>query len=105
MTKNPARKDIKRPLINSSLVSSAHHQGITYLQMLRERRVLVALISSAIAMILMFFFDSILSDHLLDIGVSDSDIGYFFGLICFFYVISAPAVLWLCKKMKRRYVT
>ena len=84
--------------------------------MLTERRVLIAVISSAVAMVLMFFFDSILSDHLLDIGVPESDIGkhnpvlklslgYFFGLICFFYIITAPAIVWICKKVKRRYVT
>jgi predicted MFS family arabinose efflux permease len=73
--------------------------------MLKDRRVFVAVISSTVAMIFMFFFDSILSDHLLDIGISDIDIGYFFALICFAYFISALFVNWLSKKMKRRFIT
>jgi hypothetical protein len=76
LTSNPGRKDLRKPLINSSLLLSSMQQNrITYRQMLGDRRVLVAVISSAVAMVLMFFFDSILSDHLLDIDVSDSDIG------------------------------
>lgn len=54
------------------------HEGqkITYTQMVRDRRVLMDLVSAGVAMVLMFFFDSILSDHLIyDAGVSEKDIG------------------------------
>lgn len=44
--------------------------------MLKIRRVLIAVLSSMMAMVLMFFFDSILSDHLIyDMQVSEYDIG------------------------------
>lgn len=65
-----------------------------------------ALMSACVAMILMFFFDSILSDHLIkDLLIPKGDIGYFFGLICLAYALSAPLVTWLCKHIKRRYVS
>ena len=100
LVQNPERKSFKKPLISTDIQIE-----ITYLQMLKDRRVFVAVISSTVAMIFMFFFDTILSDHLLDIGISDIDIGYFFALICFAYLISALIVNWLSKKMKRRFIT
>lgn len=74
--------------------------------MLKNRRVLIASLSAMVSMVLMFFFESILSDHLIvDIKVSDNDIGYFFGVICLVYAISAPLIGWLCRNVKRRYVS
>ena len=70
---NPGRKETKRNVINTMSISEP--KRITYGDMLKDRRVLMAAISAGSAMILMFFFDSILSDHLLEIGVSDKDIG------------------------------
>jgi hypothetical protein len=64
--------------VKQSTMTMSVHEGhrITYGQMIRDRRVLMDLISACVAMILMFFFDSILSDHLIyDVGVSDKDIG------------------------------
>ena len=75
------------------------------MQILKIRRVILSLTTASIAMILMFYFDAILSDHLLvDVKVSEKDLGYFFALICFCYAGSAPLILWICKKFKRRYV-
>ena len=80
-------------------------QQMSYGKMLQNRRVLVAVGSSILAMILMFFYDSILADHLLDIGVSDSDVGYFFALVCLSYVLSAIAINFLTRHIKRRYIS
>ena len=76
---NPGRKETKRNGINT--MSTVDPKRISYRDILKDRRVLIAATSAGSAMILMFFFDSILSDHLLDIGVNDKDI----GMITFFH--------------------
>lgn len=98
----------KRPLLNSTIsnpMAMQSYQRITYKEMLMDRRVMFALMSACVAMIFMFFFDSILSDHIVKDLSMETDIGYFFGLICLAYAISAPIVTLLCRYIKRRYVS
>ena len=63
---------------------------VTYYRMLKNRRVCLAVVSAFAGMIFMFFFDSILSEHLdKDMGLDPDYNGYFFALVCFSYSVSA----------------
>ena len=74
--------------------------------MLKNRRVCLAVVSALAGMIFMFFFDSILSEHLeKDMQINPDYIGFFFALLCLSYGVSAFFVNWLGKKLKRRYLT
>ena len=56
-------------------------------------------------MIFMLFMDTIYSNYLISIGVSEKNIGYFFALACFVYSICAPLVGILCKYISKPYLT
>ena len=74
--------------------------------MLKNRGVCLAVLSAFIGMIFMFFFDSILSEHLdKDMNIDPKYNGYFFGLVCFSYIGSAIVVGKISIKVKRRYLT
>jgi sugar phosphate permease len=74
--------------------------------MLKNKRVIIAVASAIAAMIFMLFFESILSEHLdQNMHINSDYLGYFFALLCISYGLSAFLVVWLSKKMKRRYLT
>ncbi len=84
--------------------------------MMKNQRVVMACVSSIIAMIIMLFYDTIYADRLIEIGVSKNlvgnyfspsqlFIGYIMALACLSYTISTPIVGWLSKKIKKIYVT
>eukprot|EP00347_Sterkiella_histriomuscorum_P004444 403360434 len=73
--------------------------------LLTNKRVMMASISSIFAMIFMLFYDTILSDQLLEIGVSKNLVGYMFGLMSLIYTLSSPIAGWLCQKLKKIYIT
>jgi hypothetical protein len=79
--------------------------NITYFRMLKNHRVRVAVVSGMVGVIFMFFYDSILTEHLGKIGVDEKDSGFFFGLISFVYILSSLLVGYLCRFIKRRYIT
>lgn len=56
-------------------------------------------------MIIMLFFDSILSLRLETMGVPDNDIGYIFALGCLCYALTSPIVGILCKYVSSRIIT
>lgn len=49
----------------------------------------MAVLSGMIGVIFMFFYDSILTEHLVNIGVDKGETGYFFGLVSFIYAVSS----------------
>jgi hypothetical protein len=53
------------------------HKQITYKMFFTNRRALIAAISATFAMVFMLFSDSILSIRLIQMGVSENDIGKF----------------------------
>jgi len=57
--------------------------------MLKNHRVRVAVFSGMIGVIFMFFYDSILTEHLVNIGIDKGETGYFFGLVSFIYAVSS----------------
>ena len=57
-----------------------------------NRRVFFAGIAGVFGMIAMNFFNPIYTDHLLEIGVPEKYIGFFFGLACLIYIIMCPIV-------------
>ncbi len=61
--------------------------------------------SAMLAMIFMLFYDTIYSNYLLSIGVSDDYLGYFFALGSFVYAFSAPLVGYLSKFIANVYLT
>ncbi len=80
------------------------HQ-ITYWRMLKNHRVRVAVLSGMVGVIFMFFYDSILTEHLVRIGVEKGETGLYFGLVSFVYVVSSLLIGYLCKFIKRRLLT
>jgi MFS family permease len=79
---------------------------VTYWHMLKNRRVCLAVVSALVGMIFMFYFDSIVSEHLeKDMHFNPDYNGFFFALLCLSYGVSAFFVNWLSKKLKRRYLT
>ena len=73
--------------------------------LLTNKRVLMACISSIFAMIFMLFYDTILSDHLIYLGVSESVIGYVFALGCLVYAIFCPIVGHLANHVPKIFLT
>jgi len=60
--------------------------------------------SAMLAMVFMLFYDTIYSNYLLSIGVSDEYLGYFFALGSFVYAFSAPLVGYLSKFITKVYL-
>lgn len=73
--------------------------------LLTNPRAMMATISSVIAMILMIFFITILSDHLIEIGVQEMYIGYVLALNCAMYAAFSPIVGYLCIYIKKIFLT
>ena len=78
---------------------------MTYAKMLLNLRALLSLIAAVITLILTLFFDGTLANHLIDIGVDESYVGYFFGLIAVIYAFSSPFVGLLAKIVPTMYIT
>lgn len=74
----------------------AAQKKITFKMLLTNKRAVVSAVSSIFAMVIMLFMDTIYSNYLIDFGISDKNIGYFFALPCLIYSIFAPIVGWLC---------
>ena len=86
--------------------------------MLSNCRVLFSLVSAIVALILTLFFDGILSNHLIEIGVPSNlvgksifhyanllFIGYLFGLVALVYALSSPLIGFLAREFPTRYIT
>lgn len=78
---------------------------VTYLTIIKNRRALLALVSAVVSLIFTLFFDGILANHLIIIGVSPNLIGYFFGIIALVFAISSPLIGLLSRVMPTRYIT
>lgn len=70
---------------------------ITFKLFYTNTRVMIAFFSSILSMILMLFFDSILTLRLEDLGVPDSDCGYIFAVAPTGYAIFAVITGFLAK--------
>lgn len=71
----------------------------------KNKRVVMAVVSSILSMIFMLFFESILSIRLMHMGIENGKIGYVFGLGALVYAVSAPFVGALCRVFKTLYIT
>jgi MFS family permease len=88
------------------MMTSENNYRVTYWHMLKNRRVCLAVVSALVGMIFMFFFDSILSEHLeKDMHFNPDYNGFFFALLCLSYGLSALLVSWLSVRLHRRYLT
>ncbi len=70
-----------------------------------NKRAILASFSAMLAMILMLFYDTIYSNYLISIHVSEDYIGYFFAVGCGVYSISAPFVGYISKFVPKVYLT
>ncbi len=84
---------------------SAEQKRHTFKMFLKNKRVVIALISSIFAMNVMLFYNTIYSDQLISMGVSQDYIGYIFALGCLVYSIFCPIVGYLSKYMPKIYLT
>eukprot|EP00347_Sterkiella_histriomuscorum_P005636 403355840 len=91
-----------------SMTSSQRLQNqkkITLKMLLKNKRVMMASISSIFAMIFMLFYDTILSDQLIEVGLDKNLVGYLFALICLVYTLCSPIVGHFSQKIKKIYIT
>lgn len=104
----PAR--MNKPKVRRESMTSSQRRDkdrkVTLKMMLKNQRVVMACVSSIIAMIIMLFYDTIYSDRLLELEVSKNLVGNYFyldfeftgyimALACLSYTISTPIVGWL----------
>lgn len=66
---------------------------------------MMASVSSIFAMIFMLFMDTIFSNYLLSIHVSEDYIGYIFAIPCGIYSVCSPLVGKLCQYVDKIYLT
>jgi hypothetical protein len=66
---------------------------------------MLCLITAMITLILTLFYDGTLSNHLIQIGVNQELVGYFFGLMALIYALSAPVVAIAARKFPAPYIT
>ncbi|CDW87636.1 permeases of the major facilitator superfamily [Stylonychia lemnae] len=91
---------------------------ISYKMMIKNKRVMIACISVIIAMVFMLFFETILADQLLAIGVSKDHVGnlikfdfkilrlgYIYSIMSLVYTVFSPFVGFFCDKLKKIYIT
>ena len=79
---------------------------ITFKMFIFNPRAMMAIISSAIAMIFMLFYNGILSVHLQEnLHMDPTDIGYIFALGCLTYALSSPLVSIVFRGVPRRFIT
>jgi predicted MFS family arabinose efflux permease len=68
-------------------------------------RTMITVVSAAIAMIFMLFFNAILSPHLdIKYGIKEDKAGYIMALGALFYAVCSPLVGVIFKGIPRRYV-
>lgn len=80
-------------------------KALNFWLLLKNRRAMMASVSSIFAMIFMLFTDTIFTNYALSVGVSEDYIGFVFAMPCLVYTISAPLVGLLCKRIRRMYLT
>ena len=79
---------------------------ITFGMFLFNMRAMVTIVSAAMAMVFMLFFNAILSDHLIHAyGLEEDQCGYIMALGALFYAVSSPLVGVIFDGVPRRYVT
>ncbi|TNV82635.1 hypothetical protein FGO68_gene1456 [Halteria grandinella] len=91
--------------IRSELKTNMSHD-VTYGMILKNRKVMMAIVSAMFAMMFMLFFDGILTMHLIsDMDINENEAGYFFALICATYAFSSPFVGILAQFVPRKWLT
>jgi MFS transporter, ACDE family, multidrug resistance protein len=78
---------------------------LTFKIFLKNKRALMASFSAMLAMIFMLFYDTIYSNYLISIHISEDYLGYFFALACAVYSFSAPLVGYISKFVPKVYLT
>ena len=69
-------------------------------------RAMISVVSAALAMVFMLFFNAILSEHLVNAyNLSYSQCGLLMALGALFYALSSPLVGVIFNGVPRRYVT
>lgn len=91
--------------VRSELKTNMSHD-VTYGMILKNRKVMMAIVSAMFAMMFMLFFDGILTMHLIsDMDINENEAGYFFALICATYAFSSPFVGMLAQFVPRKWLT
>lgn len=78
---------------------------VTFRMFLKNKRAMMASVSSIFAMIFMLFMNTSYSNYLLSVGVDKDYVGYIFALGCFVYSVCSPIVGLLCKCIPKIYMT
>lgn len=71
----------------------------------RNPRVMMPLLSCILGTIFLLFSEPIISDHLIELGLSEDYIGFIFAGSCLSYAISAPVVGFLTKTFSKESLT
>lgn len=100
-----SENDIKQRTASVDSFRYNDFKSITYKTLLTNKRVVVGCVSSILAMIFMVFYETIYSDHMITLGVSENVIGYLFALGCAVATIFSPIVGCLCKIFPKMILT
>lgn len=82
-----------------------NQKEITFKMLITNWRVMLASISSIVALICMQFYMPILTVHLLEIGISESYLGFVLALGTFTYAVNCPIVGIISHKIRKLYLT
>ncbi len=82
-----------------------NQKPITFKMLVTNYRMMLACISSMIALICMQFYLPILTDHLLELGISQSYIGLILAMSTFVYAVNCPFVGVISRKIRKLYLT
>lgn len=79
---------------------------ITFGTILKNKRAMIGAISAIFAMVFMLFMGPIMADYLtVEMGVRESNVGYFIALPCLVYSIACAVVGLFTKYVPRVYLT
>ena len=77
----------------------------SYLDILKNFRVILSLLSAVVILVLTLFYDGIVAPRFVHIGIGKDTIGFLFGGVALLYSLFSPIVGILAKKFPVRYIT
>jgi MFS family permease len=85
-------------------VSKSTNKPVTWCVFFTNKRSFLAIFICFMSCLSMQFYDAILSVHLVEMGMLDTQSGYGFTINCFTYSFGSLGMGYLCTKWERRYV-
>ena len=97
--------DVERHNSDEEETEEEEESSLSYSMIASNRKVFLATVSCILATVFLLYTEPIISDHLIEIGVSEHYIGYIFASACLAYAIAAPIVGYLTTKFSKESLT